>query len=150
PGATDAGCPGPADAGCPGAAALPSDPSQWSAWLATRAYEGEGWHCDAAPQPALPDGPHGPNTICVNDALWEARDGSGEYPVGAAAVKTTGANQYIDARLLADPGAAGWYFYVDGASGPQGYGTETAVAFCADCHDNMGARDFVRRIPSDG
>lgn len=155
PGTADAGCPGcpgTADAGCPGcpgAAALPSDPDEWSAWLATDAFMGSGWHCDAAPQPPLPDGPHGNNTICVNDALWNARAGSGDWPVGSAAVKVTGSNRYVDARLRADTGAAGWYFYVDGAGGPRGYGDESAVAFCADCHDDMGARDYVRRIPEE-
>jgi hypothetical protein len=151
PAAADAGCPAAADAGCPAAAGatLPSDPNAWSAFLSSERYKE--WRCDPTPQPKISDSPHGDNIICVNDILWQARSGTGEWPVGSAAVKLTfdstgvRVGQYIDARLRADDGAAGWYFYVE--RGPKGYGNESATTFCASCHDNDGARDYVRRIP---
>jgi cytochrome c553 len=87
----------------------------------------------------------------VNHVLWAARSGSGDYPVGSAAIKVTydaaGAKKghYIDTRLQSTSGSDGWFFYVLG--GPSGYGAESQVSFCADCHDNAGARDYVRRVP---
>jgi hypothetical protein len=123
--------------------------TMWTAWLDAKRYQA--WHCDRTAQAPLPDSPHGQNIICVNDALWAARAGTGPFPVGAAAVKLVvnpqGAitRRYIDVRKLAGSGPEGWYFHVDG-SGPSGLGSAPAVQFCADCHAK--SRDYVRRIPS--
>ncbi len=146
--AADAGCPA-ADPGCPAAVKLPQDPEDWKAWLDAKSYES--WHCDPTPQNAISDSPHGKNVICVNDVLWAARCDKGPWPLGSASVKLTfdaqGAvkGRYIDARLREKAAADGWYFY--NAGGPQGYGTDSATKFCADCHDNDGARDYLRRLP---
>ncbi|MFN7700042.1 MAG: hypothetical protein ACK5U8_19245 [Deltaproteobacteria bacterium] len=146
----DAGCPGP---GCPGvdgggsAAMVPPDPSMYDAFL-----RGDGfrtWMCDPAPQPPLPDSPHGRNVICVNPTLAAAIGGTGDWPVGSAAIKVTydmaGAEtgRYLDVRRTAETGAAGWYFLRSG--GPGGSGTDMTTAGCVGCH-SVG-RDYVRRTP---
>jgi hypothetical protein len=152
PAVSDAGCPAVSDAGCPavGDPRVPDDPADFVAWLDARGYAGAGWHCDDGPQPPLADSPHGDNTICVNDLLWDARRASGEYPRGAAAVKVTFddegrmVNRYLDVRRATGGGAASWYFYV--AGGPGGSGDSDATSFCAACHA-AGGRDYVRRVP---
>lgn len=155
-GDADAGCPGP---GCPGADAgpttpLPSDPSMYAAWLGTESYRA--WRCDPMRQSPLPDSPHGMNIICVNSVLDGARSGSGDWPVGSAAVKLTfDANgnpgpRFLDVRRSAASGAAGWYFMrrnPDGATPVAGMGSEMIPAMaCVQCHSSAG-RDFVRRVP---
>src|SRR4051812_36719490 len=54
------------------------------AWLTGGAYRA--WHCEPMSHAPRSPSPHGFNRICSNDAL-SAFTGTGEYPVGSAAVK---------------------------------------------------------------
>ena len=55
------------------------------AWLTAGSYKS--WHCEAAPHAPRSPSPHvNMNKICANDLL-SAGPATGEYPVGAAAVK---------------------------------------------------------------
>jgi hypothetical protein len=133
---------------------LPSDPAMYAAWLGTESYRA--WRCDTARQSPLPDSPHGMNIICVNSVLDGARGGSGNWPVGSAAVKLTfdgngnPGPRFLDVRRNDMAGAAGWYFLrrnTNGQVAVGGMGSESAVAMaCVGCHSTTG-RDFVRRVP---
>jgi hypothetical protein len=129
------------------AAAVPSDPSMYEAFLAGDGYRT--WRCDSAPQSPLPDSPHGTNVICVNPTLAAAIGGSGDWPVGSAAIKIAydamgrESVRFMDVRRTAETGASGWYFVR--AGGPSGSGADTSTAGCVGCH-SVG-RDYVRRTP---
>ncbi len=55
-----------------------------NAWLAEGHYKS--WACESAEHEAVSPSPHGFNRICSNDVL-SGHAGTGEYPVGSAAVK---------------------------------------------------------------
>lgn len=107
------------------------------------------WTCEAAPHPARPGSGHGANRICSNTALTLAADGSGSYPVGAAAVKeifsSAGAIRQYAVYRKVEEGAGGdsWYWYEglgdDIVANGEGDGT------CTGCH-SRAPRDFVYTV----
>jgi hypothetical protein len=135
------------------------------AWLATGAYRA--WHCEAAPHPARSPSPHGINRICSNDAL-SAFTGTGEYPVGSAAVKelydsagTTVVGYAVYHHVSAGTAGGNWYWYehvpLASAAPHDSNGTVadglgsagTANSICVGCHTATGVdamhsgHDFV-------
>jgi hypothetical protein len=114
-----------------------------SIWLEAGHYNE--WHCEASVHPAAPESPHGPNRICNNDALHEAIDEEGDWPVGAAAVKEVFKGSTLDfyavsRRVESTPGAEGWYWYE--GIGDEVYSDGQDIESCVGCHAGA-ARDFV-------
>jgi len=125
---------------------LPATTAEYPAWLATNAYLT--WLCDSTRQAPVSPSPHGQNIICINPALAGARGGSGQWPVGSAAVKITynaagvENGRYLDVRTSDAAGAAGWNF-----TWPSGNAAGSAAAGCTGCHSGS-PRDFVWRVPA--
>lgn len=135
------------------------------AWLASGAYRM--WHCEPTPHAARSPSPHGINRICSNAAL-SAHAGSGEYPVGSAAVKelydaagTAVVGYAVYTHVSAGTMGNNWYWYerVPLTSGAphdangtvaDGIGdTGPAASICVGCHAATGVdamhsgHDFV-------
>jgi hypothetical protein len=111
-------------------------------WLAAGYYLG--WHCEAAPHPARPPGAHGVNRICTNDVM-AAADGTGPFPVGAAAVKElvrggSVAKWAVYRKVEAGSGGDTWYWYEGGKDdfNANGEGEDG----CTGCHSGA-PRDFA-------
>lgn len=128
--------------------------SELDSWLSSAAYTQ--WHCEAAAHPARSPSPHGSNRICSNDAL--SGHGTGEFPVGAAAVKeiyssgggVTGHAVYLHVRAGTDGGSWFWYEKIGGSVGAFGLGDSAAPRdVCVGCHQGAGSdaqhsgHDFV-------
>lgn len=133
------------------------------AWIATGAYRS--WHCEPAPHAARSPSPHGSNRICSNDAL--SGTASGDYPVGAAAVKELldgGGNVIgyaVYRKVSATPSdGSNWYWYervpldssaphdANGVVADGMGGTGPANGICVGCHSHADTgtppgRDFV-------
>ncbi len=116
-------------------------------WLDAGFYQS--WSCEQAAHPARPGSGHGPNRICTNAQLSAAADGTGPYPVGAAAVKEVfdsngNIRLYAVYRKVFDgTGGDTWYWY-EGLPGnviANGEGDST----CTGCH-GRAPRDFVYTI----
>jgi hypothetical protein len=107
------------------------------------------WACEEAPHPARPGSGHGTNRICSNDLLSGAAEGTGPYPVGAAAVKellgSDGAIRLyaVYRKVTAGSGGDTWYWYEghrgDVIANGEGDGT------CTGCHARA-PRDFVYTV----
>jgi len=134
------------------------------AWLATGMYLS--WHCEPAPHPARSPSPHSTNRICTNDVL-SGFTGTGEYPVGSAAVKeiygtgTTIIGYAVYRHVRAGATGSDWWWYerlpLDSAAPHDdagvvaaGPGTDgPARAICVACHSAAGSdamhsgHDFV-------
>ena len=110
-------------------------------WLAAGHYKA--WACEPAPHPARPPGAHGENRICSNALL--SATASGDYPVGAAAVKElvrSGAvtGYAVGVKIAAPASGQSWYWYE--AIGASVIADGVNRALCSNCH--AGApRDFV-------
>jgi hypothetical protein len=110
------------------------------AWLAAGHYQA--WRCEPAPHPGRSPSPHGRNRICNNDAL---RAGTGDFPVGAAAVKEIYdgdriVTYAIARKLTAGAGGDGWYWYE--ANPDKVYANSEGAENCTGCHSGA-PRDFV-------
>lgn len=92
----------------------PTGEAALTPWLAAGSYHD--WHCESANHAGRAPSPHGTVRICVNDAVYAA-SGTGDLPVGAAAVKdifdTSGATvgHAVMLRTSTATGGPGWYFY---------------------------------------
>lgn len=118
-------------------------------WLSERHYQG--WRCEAMTSAARPNSPHGRNRICANNLT--SNHGTGEYPVGAAAVKELYGNDdkldgiAVSMKVAAGTTGAAWYWYekVNGAVVVDGID----VGLCTGCHSAAGkdsthqGHDFV-------
>ena len=133
----------------------PTGRAALEAWIATGAYRS--WHCEPAVHASRSPSPHGFNRICSNDLI--ANTATGDWPVGAAAVKELYASQtdttpigyavYLNTADTA--GGADWYWYervpLDSmvphdANGvvADGMGSSgTAQTICVSCHGAAGA-----------
>lgn len=112
-------------------------------WLNTGYYKS--WKCEVASHPARPNGAHGTNRICSNDLL--SQNNSGEFPVGAAAVKElySGAqiSGYAVYRKLAPGGCETYYHYERFGLDPNGGGFAAdgvAPSLCVNCHSQAGSQ----------
>jgi hypothetical protein len=103
------------------------------------------WQCEPEAHPGRTGSPHGKNRICSNDVL-SSSEGTGPYPVDAAAVKEifsdTGSIRLYAAYLKVQAGEGGdtWYWF-EGKRGDivsNGVGDST----CTGCH-SRAPRDFV-------
>jgi hypothetical protein len=130
------------------AADVPVDPAQippassdeLDAWIATQPWQT--WACEPAPRGPRLNSPHDQVRVCENQLLAGALAGSGEAPVGAAAVKEMYYQGAIWSYTIAVHGKAGsgtdkWFWWrkvIDGSASPpitnQGYGEP----FCSGCH----------------
>ncbi len=152
----DAGTPA-ADLGAPADVPVESPPPTTGAadierWLATGAYRA--WRCEAERHPARAGSAHSANRICTNERL-SASEGTGEYPVGSAAVKElfnsagTLTGYAVSVRVREGGGGAGWYWYerlapgrvVADSTGDRG----GARTICVSCHDGA-PRDQVYTV----
>lgn len=120
----------------------PAASGQIDGWLAARAYLD--WQCEPSAHAARPNGAHGTNRICSNDAL-SAHDGGGEYPVGSASVKeqfsSTGElNGYSVMVKTATGGGASWWWWE--RSGTTVFGGSNGASLCTGCHSGA-PNDFV-------
>jgi hypothetical protein len=88
------------------------------AWLATGEYKS--WHCEAAVHASRSPSVHNFNRICSNDVVSANAAGTGNWPMGAAAVKelyqavtdTTPVGYAVYLKTQADSaGGASWYWY---------------------------------------
>jgi hypothetical protein len=123
------------------------------AWLATGVYKS--WHCEAAahsprgPSPHL-SGMNGGNRICANDLL-SGFTGTGDYPVGSAAVKEVfdsippaDSTKPMGYAVYLKTGAGdctSYYFYerVGSTVAADGPGTSgTPHSSCVGCHSAAG------------
>ena len=118
-------------------------------WLEQGFYKE--WNCEASVHPASPESPHGPNRICNNDALHDAIEGEGSWPVGAASVKevfrgSTIVVYAVSRRVEEGPDSDGWYWYegIGDSVSSNGQGVES----CVGCHAGA-ARDFVFTVVPD-
>jgi hypothetical protein len=112
-------------------------------WLDAGYYKD--WHCEASVHPAAPESPHGPNRICNNEVLQDAREHDGVWPVGSASVKEVFRGStivvYAVSRRLDDvPGPDGWYWYEGIGDDVSSIGQD--IESCVGCHAGA-ARDFV-------
>jgi hypothetical protein len=135
------------------------------AWLTAGYYRS--WHCEAMPHAARSPSPHGINRICSNDAL-SAFTGTGEYPVGSAAVKelydaagTSIIGYAVYRHVSAGTIGANWYWYervpqtsmvphdANGVVADALGNVGTANSICVGCHSATGVdamhsgHDFV-------
>jgi hypothetical protein len=160
--AKEAGCPA-MQAGCPaagpshpGTADLPATGSDADvkAWIAGGEYKKGNWKCEPAPHAARSPSPHGTTQICSNATL--SAHGTGEFPVGSAAVKELykGNNVIGHAmyRKLSAGAGESWYWYEDmnGSVVANNTGDSgTAKSVCVGCHSATGSdtmhsgHDFV-------
>lgn len=125
------------------------------AWIAAGHYKA--WHCESAAHAARSPSPHGQNRICTNNAL-SGNTGTGEYAVGAAAVKElfddtgkTIVGYAVEVHTAAGNTGDTWYWYErvpqssaaphdsngvvadgSGSSGP-------ALNICVGCHQAAGS-----------
>jgi hypothetical protein len=133
----------------------PMGAASLEAWLAQKHHQS--WRCETAPQDGQPPSPHGRKRICSNSVL--SAHGSGEYPVGAAAVKElydgSGAiaGYAVSHHIRAGKDAGSWYWY----KRPPGMGvvadgtgdSGSAKDVCVGCHMAAGSdaahpgHDFV-------
>ncbi|MBZ0235880.1 MAG: hypothetical protein K8M05_26360 [Deltaproteobacteria bacterium] len=127
----------------------PTGAAQVRAWIEAGHYLD--WRCEPAGHDARDPSPHGRNRICNNDAITA---GSGDFPLGAAAVKELldSSDNIIGHAVYrkdaAGAGGAGWYWYedVNGDVVADGAGTAGVPRdVCADCHSHA-ERDFVFTI----
>lgn len=124
------------------------------AWMASSPWMG--WTCEPAPREARPSSPHQTVRVCENDVLTTARavGGTGDFPVGAAAVKEMyyqGAIWAVAIAVRGKPGIGGdsWFWWrkvLDGTETPAITHADYGDAFCAGCHAGAasgGGRDFI-------
>jgi hypothetical protein len=116
-------------------------------WLAAKHYLA--WHCEAAPHEGRSPSAHGRNRICTNDLL--SAHTTGEYPVGAAAVKElykssgdTVAGFAVSLHNKAGAAGGDWYWYerLPGRSSPVADGQGSgggAKSICVSCHAAAGS-----------
>lgn len=133
-------------------------------WLAAGHYTS--WACEPEPHEARSPSPHGYNRICSNDLL--SNHTTGEYPVGAAAVKELYtdpampiAGYAVELHVTAGTDGGDWYWYEvvpDDSEAPHdangvvadGLGDSgAAMTICVSCHEaagsdvDHGGHDFV-------
>jgi hypothetical protein len=111
------------------------------AWLEA-GYHND-WHCEDEPQPKA--SVHSSNRICNNDILYDAREGDGIWPVGAASVKEifkdgSIATYAVYRKVEAFEGGASWYWYE--GNGDKVYANGEDEEGCTECH-GTAPRDFV-------
>jgi hypothetical protein len=109
-------------------------------WLAAGHYLD--WRCEPVPHSGRSPSPHGRNRICNNDTL---RAGTGDFPVGATAVKEIYEGDaivtYAIARkVTAGAGGDGWYWYE--ANPDKVFANSEGADNCTGCHSGA-PRDFV-------
>ena len=137
---TDTGL-GPGPTGAGDAQTPPAGDAALSAWLASGVYKG--WSCESGPMDARPHGAHGRNRVCSNDLM--ARHGSGEYPVGAAAVKElfdgggTVIGHAVSRHVKAGNTADSWYWY---EANPRVVADGLGAGICDGCHRQAGGGSF--------
>ena len=112
-------------------------------WLTAGYYKS--WHCEDAPHAGRPPSPHGTTRICNNDALHGVAAGTGEFPVGAAAVKEifnggSVAAHGVSLRVTTGQGGNGWYWF-EGDAG-HASGNANGASGCTGCHE-QAVRDYV-------
>ena len=142
---------------------LPRDGAAVATFLASGAYKS--WRAEGAVHDARSPSPHGFNRVYSNPEIANAVDGSGAWPVGAAAVKELYASADADSpigyayylKTAADSaGGASWYWYetTDGSVVADGLGNAgVPKRVCVGCHagagtdaahtPSVGSRDFV-------
>lgn len=140
--------------------------AEMTTWLAGGAYLK--WHCEPEVHEARFPSPHGYNRICSNDVVAAAAGGTGDWPVGAAAVKElhlglmdepAGYSVYL--KTDADSaGGANWYWYelYPTKTGDSGFRTALAADglgnggaardVCVACH--VAAGSDAKHTPSPG
>jgi len=118
-------------------------------WLAEGHYRA--WKCEPGISPPRPNGAHGRTRICSNDLA--SSHGSGEYAIGAAAVKelySSGdaiSGYAVSHKLAAGTSGAAWYWYERIGSSIVADGVN--VGLCSGCHSLAGkdashqGHDFV-------
>lgn len=113
----------------------PQLPPQGAAYLQPWLLKGfyKSWHCEAAPHPGRV---HGMDRVCDNDVL-STFSGTGEFPVGAAAVKELYTNGAVTGYNVYVKTAAGdcksFYYFEGGSSGPPST-DQLGSASCVGCH----------------
>lgn len=125
------------------------------AWLAGGAYRS--WHCEPSVHEARSPSPHGFNRICSNDLI--ASTTSGDWPVGAAAVKelyaaagdTTPVGYAVYLNTGTGSGGDDWYWYervpLDSPFPHDAYGVVAdglgnagaPMTICVGCHAGAGS-----------
>ena len=122
--------------------------AETAAWLETGSFRN--WTCEPEVHRARSPSPHGFNRICSNDVISRNASGSGEWPVGAAAVKqiydrltdTTPSGYAVYLKL--DPesrGGKNWYWWekLSGRKTISGVGRSE----CIGCHGDAGSTDMA-------
>ena len=121
-------------------------------WLA-RGYHLK-WQCQMTPQDKRPPSGHTGKTRTCNNAALLASAGSGEYPVGAAAVKELYdgdgkiSGHAVSLRVAAGAGDERWFWFErtgagDGGVPAIGLGdVNNPRTICVGCHSGA-PRDFV-------
>lgn len=122
----------------------PQERAALQRWLATGAYKM--WHCEARVMDPRPNGAHGRNRVCSNEAVATHGDDRDPFPVGAASVKELygsddAAPTGYAVAVKVKPGDSGddWYWSEGGLEG-------VGVSICVGCHaqaPRFGGRDFV-------
>ncbi len=128
----------------------PASFEQMELWMTC--FESEGWEVLWVCEKEFTDkssSAHSVNRVCNNPTLSEAKlKSNAQLPVGAAAIKQlTSGNWYVEVKVAAESGSGdGWYWRTP-SGGSQGFGNETSVSFCANCHagagNGSGLGDFV-------